>query len=498
MKMTPHQMYHPFILFLFISFGLGSLSVSANPVAANNPKFKPNIIFIMADDMGYGDIQAYNSDSKIDTPNLNQLAKQGMRFTDAHAPAGLCVQTRYGLLTGQYPFRTTLKERTDPCIREEQLTLPGMLKKAGYDTAMLGKWHLGFVGGKDKADYSQGLHGGPKDRGFDYFFGIPASLDIPPYYWIQNRKPLLAPTETIGDNFSDGWTRIQGAFWRKGRVAPGFVHAEVLPTISRRANFFLDTRAQLPPKTRKPFFLYLPLPAPHTPWLPGKRFTGKSNASMYGDFVMMVDDMVGQIMKRLEQHGMADDTLLVFTSDNGPVWYPADTERLGHSSTGSLRGMKADSYEGGHRVPFIVRWPSQTPASTVNEHLICHTDMLATLAVLTGQEVPIGQAQDSINQSPLLFMPKLEEPPRNTLITSNNPKYFGVRMGQWKMITGLGSGGFTQPRDLKPSEGGPTGQLFNLSEDLSETNNLWQKHPEIVKQLESILRQSKEAGKPQP
>jgi len=498
MKMTPHQMYHPFILFLFISFGLGSLSVSATPVAANNPKFKPNIIFIMADDMGYGDIQAYNSDSKIDTPNLNQLAKQGMRFTDAHAPAGLCVQTRYGLLTGQYPFRTTLKERTDPCIQEEQLTLPGMLKKAGYDTAMLGKWHLGFVGGKDKADYSQGLHGGPKDRGFDYFFGIPASLDIPPYYWIQNRKPLLAPTETIGDNFSDGWTRIQGAFWRKGRVAPGFTHAEVLPTISRRANFFLDTRAQLPQKTRKPFFLYLPLPAPHTPWLPGKRFTGKSNASMYGDFVMMVDDMVGQIMKRLEQHGMADDTLLVFTSDNGPVWYPADTERLGHSSTGSLRGMKADSYEGGHRVPFIVRWPSQTPASTVNEHLLCHTDMLATLAVLTGQEVPIGQAQDSINQSQLLFMPKLEEPPRNTLITSNNPKYFGVRMGQWKMITGLGSGGFTQPRDLKPSEGGPTGQLFNLSEDLSETNNLWQKHPEIVKQLESILRQSKEAGKPQP
>ena len=498
MKMTPRQTYHPFVLFLFISFGLGSLSVSATPVAANNRKFKPNIIFIMADDMGYGDIQAYNSDSKIDTPNLNQLAKQGMRFTDAHAPAGLCVQTRYGLLTGQYPFRTTLKERTDPCIKEEQLTLPGMLKKAGYDTAMLGKWHLGFVGGKDKADYSQGLHGGPKDRGFDYFFGIPASLDIPPYYWIQNRKPLLAPTETIGDNFSDGWTRIQGAFWRKGRVAPGFVHAEVLPTISRRANFFLDTRAQLPPKTRKPFFLYLPLPAPHTPWLPGKRFTGKSNASMYGDFVMMVDDMVGQIMKRLEQHGMADDTLLVFTSDNGPVWYPADTERLGHSSTGSLRGMKADSYEGGHRVPFIVRWPSQTPASTVNEHLICHTDMLATLAVLTGQEVPIGQAQDSINQSSLLFMPKLEEPPRNTLITSNNPKYFGVRMGQWKMITGLGSGGFTQPRDLKPSEGGPTGQLFNLSEDLSETNNLWQKHPEIVKQLESILRQSKEAGKPQP
>ena len=498
MKMTPHQMYHPFILFLSISFCLAFLSTSADQVAANNSKLKPNIIFIMADDMGYGDIQAYNSDSKIDTPNLNQLAAQGMRFTDSHAPAGLCIQTRYGLLTGQYPFRTTLKERSEPCITEDQLTLPGMLKNAGYDTAMLGKWHLGFVGGKDKEDYSQGLHGGPKDRGFDSFFGIPASLDIPPYYWIQNRTPLMTPTETIGDNFSDGWTRIQGAFWRKGRVAPEFVHAEVLPTISRRANFYLDTRAQLPQETRKPFFLYLPLPAPHTPWLPSKRFTGKSNASMYGDFVMMVDDMVGQIMKRLEQHKMADDTLLIFTSDNGPVWYPADTERLGHSSTGPLRGMKADCYEGGHRVPFIVRWPNQTPANTVNEHLICHTDMLATLAALTGEQISVGQAPDSINQSPLLFMPQLDQPLRKTLITSNNPKYFGVRMGHWKMITGLGSGGFTQPRDLKPKEGEPTGQLFNLSEDLSETNNLWQKHPEIVEQLESILRKSKEAGKTQP
>ena len=489
------QNHHFYRMFLLTATSWGLTVCSFSEVVGDESTFKPNIIFIMADDMGYGDIQAYNRDSKIETPHLNQLSRQGMRFTDAHAPAGLCVQTRYGLLTGQYPFRTTLKERTEPCIKEDQLTLPGMLKNAGYYTAMLGKWHLGFVGGKDKQDYSQGLHGGPKDRGFDYFFGIPASLDIPPYYWIQNRKPLLPPTETIGDNFSEGWTKIQGAFWRKGRVAPGFVHAEVLPTLSRRANFFLDTQAQLPVKTRAPFFLYLPLPAPHTPWLPDKRFTGKSKASMYGDFVMMVDDMVGQIMKRLEQHGMADDTLLIFTSDNGPVWYPTDTERLGHSSTGPLRGMKADSYEGGHRVPFIVRWPKQTPADTVNDHLICHTDMLATLAGLTGQKIASGQAQDSINQSPLLFTPKLESPPRNTLITSNNSKYFGVRRGQWKMITGLGSGGFTQPRDIKPREGGPSGQLFNLGEDLAETNNVWQENPEIVKQLEFILRESKESGK---
>ena len=196
----------------FTKLLLAVLSVAAvnMPVSAfgESTKQPPNIVFIMADDMGYGDIQAYNSESKIETPHLNQLAREGMRFTDAHAPAGLCVQTRYGLLTGQYPFRTTLKERTDPCIGEDQLTLPGMLKNAGYYTAMLGKWHLGFVGGKDKEDYSEGLHGGPKDRGFDYFFGIPASLDIPPYYWIQNRKPLLPPTRTIGNNFSEGWTKI--------------------------------------------------------------------------------------------------------------------------------------------------------------------------------------------------------------------------------------------------------------------------------------------------
>ena len=482
----------------FTNLLLAVLSVAAvnMPVSAfgESTKQPPNIVFIMADDMGYGDIQAYNSESKIETPHLNQLAREGMRFTDAHAPAGLCVQTRYGLLTGQYPFRTTLKERTDPCIREDQLTLPGMLKKAGYYTAMLGKWHLGFVGGKDKEDYSEGLHGGPKDRGFDYFFGIPASLDIPPYYWIQNRKPLLPPTRTIGNNFSEGWTKIQGAFWRQGRVAPGFVHADVLPTLTRRTNFFLDTQAQLPADSRKPFFLYLPLPAPHTPWLPNKRFSGKSDASMYGDFVMMVDDMVGQIAQRLEQHGFDENTLIVFTSDNGPVWYPADTERLGHSSTGPLRGMKADSYEGGHRVPFIVRWPATTPPNTVNHHLICHTDMLATFAALTGQTVPDSQAPDSIDQSPLLTSPQLDQPLRETLITSNNNKYYGVRNGNWKLITGLGSGGFTQPRDIKPSPGGPTGQLFNLQTDPGETKNLWAEHPEIVKQLQDILTQSQASG----
>ncbi len=479
---------------LLLTFGIGFLSTSPARLLADDSGLKPNIIFIMADDMGYGDIQAYNHESKIDTPNLNQLAKQGMRFTDAHAPAGLCVQTRYGLLTGQYPFRTTLKERTEPCIKEGQLTLPEMLQDAGYYTAMLGKWHLGFVGGKDKQDYSEGLHGGPIDRGFDYFFGIPASLDIPPYYWIQNRHPIAPPTETIGDNFSDGWTKIQGAFWRKGRVAPGFVHAEVLPKLTDKTLFFLDIAAEQSEDSRQPFFLYLPLPAPHTPWLPSRKFTGKSNASMYGDFVMMVDDMVGQIMKRLDQHKLAKNTLIVFTSDNGPVWYEADTQRLGHSSTGPLRGMKADSYEGGHRVPFIVRWPSQTPAGSINKHLICHTDMLATMAALTGQSIPDNQAQDSINQAALLTKPNLDQPLRNTLITSNNSKYYGVRMGPWKLITGLGSGGFTQPRDIKPKDGGPTGQLFNLDDDLSETKNLWQQHPEIVKQLQNILAQSKETG----
>ena len=215
---------------------------------------------------------------------------------------------------------------------------------------------------------------------------------------------------------------------------------------------------------------------------------------MYGDFVMMVDDMVGQIAQRLEQHGFDENTLIVFTSDNGPVWYPADTERLGHSSTGPLRGMKADSYEGGHRVPFIVRWPATTPPNTVNHHLICHTDMLATFAALTGQIVPDSQAPDSIDQSPLLTSPQLDQPLRETLITSNNNKYYGVRNGNWKLITGLGSGGFTQPRDIKPSPGGPTGQLFNLQTDPGETKNLWAEHPEIVKQLQDILTQSKASG----
>ena len=225
----------------------GSL-LAASPV-------QPNIIFVMADDMGFGDLGCYNTASKIKTPHLDALAKQGMRFTDAHAPAGLCIQTRYGLLTGRYPFRTTLNERSAPCIAEDRLTIGKLMQQSGYSTAMFGKWHLGFVGGKDKQDYSGGLHGGPVDRGFDYYFGIPASLDIPPYYWIENRKPVLPPTNMITDNFSDGWSNIQGAFWRKGRIAPGFKHADVLPTLTRRTLFYLDQQAQI--KNAKPFFLYL-------------------------------------------------------------------------------------------------------------------------------------------------------------------------------------------------------------------------------------------------
>ena len=232
---------------------------------------KPNIVLILADDMGYGDPTCYNSNSRIPTPNIDRLARQGLRLTDAHAPASVCVPTRYGLLTGRYPFRSNRSERTESRIEPGRLTLGGFLQKQGYRTACVGKWHQGFEGGKSRKNYSLAIPQGPISRGFDRFYGIPASLDIPPYYWIRDDRCVTPPTAMARDNFSPGWTKIQGAFWRAGPVAPDFQFEQVLPTVQRQAIGFIDRWADdSRGDSKTPFFLYVPLPAPHTPWLPSK------------------------------------------------------------------------------------------------------------------------------------------------------------------------------------------------------------------------------------
>lgn len=434
----------------------------------------PNIVFIMADDMGYGDPGYYNANSKAPTPSIDRLARQGVRFTDAHAPAAVCVPTRYGLMTGRYPFRMT--GGPGPLIAADRLTVAKLLQQNGYHTGMVGKWHLGVEHEKDPQP-NQILGGGPAQRGFDSFFGIPASLDIPPYYYIRGSRAVAVPSLKIGASNTEGWSRIQGAFWREGGIAPGYHHEEVLPKFTEEAVSFLNEAS-----TEKPFFLYLALPAPHTPWLPLKPFLGKSQAGIYGDFVAQVDDTVGQVLKVLDDRKLSDNTIVFFTSDNGPVWYEADETKFGHASTGPFRGMKGDAWEGGHRMPFIVRWPGVAQAGSVSDVTICHTDLLATAAEVLGAKIPDGQAQDSVSFAAVLNDGSTKQT-RESTIHQSSGRVLALRQGDWKLIPALGSGGFSQPRSEKPVPGGPKGQLYHLGMDPGETRNLYLDEPQRVAQL---------------
>src|SRR6056297_1374052 len=355
-------------LCLLMIGGLAVIAAPATPLAAAD---SPHIVVILVDDMGYGDPGCFNPESKIPTPNLDALAAAGMRFTDAHAPGPLCHMSRYGLMTGRYPFRTDVSRwRKHPQIKPDQTTIASLLKASGYRTAMVGKWHLGF----EENGYDQPLPGGPIDCGFDSFFGIRASTDIPPYFYIRGDRAVAPPTEPIAANQSAGWSPIQGAFWRAGKIAPDLELKDVLPRFTEEAVGVIQDHA--PRAAEEPLMLYLAYPAPHTPWLPTPRFQGASGASMYGDFATMVDAMIGRVLQQLEDSGMSEETLVIFSSDNGPVWYEKDVLRFGHDSAGGLRGMKGDAWEAGHRMPFIARWPGRVAAASKSDATICFTDLL--------------------------------------------------------------------------------------------------------------------------
>ncbi|MFN3151550.1 sulfatase family protein [Bremerella sp.] len=466
------------------------LAAACQTLSAAEPTSKPNIVIILADDLGYGDIRANNVDSKIPTPRLDQLASQGMRFTDAHAPAGWCTPSRYGLLTGTYPFRSDRinKWRDMPVIEEDQLTLPEMLRSAGYKTAMVGKWHLGFENSTEPK-FNEPLRGGPMDRGFDYYFGIHTSLDFSPYYYIKGRQVVTEPTghiESHGDN-REHLTDIQGNFYRGGPIAPGFQLEGVLPRFREEAVGYLEEQARQ--NDQKPFFLYLALTAPHTPWLPLEEFQGKSQAGTYGDFVVQVDSLVGDVIDSLERLGMADDTLVIFTSDNGPVWYEKDTQHFGHASTGPYRGMKKDLWEGGHRMPFFVRWPGKVPAGSVSDQLFCFTDIMATTAAIVGQSIPAGAAPDSIDQQSV-WHGRSSDPPRKELIIGDTPP-IAVRQDQWKFIPSAWGSGFTPKPSRDVLEGLPPVQLYDLQKDSAERENLHARHPDLVKRFQETLQSLK-------
>lgn len=464
--------------------------------AAIAPAFaeQPNIVIILVDDMGYGDAGCYNAASKIPTPHIDSLAADGLRFTDAHAPGPLCHLSRYGLMTGVYPFRAETNQwRKKPSIAAGQMTLASLLQQCGYETSMVGKWHLGF----EERGYDQPMRGGPVDVGFDTFFGIRASTDIPPYYYIRDREVVAAPTKSIAANASDGWSPIQGAFWRAGEIAPNLQLKDVLPEFTREAISVIDRHATRTKTgvTQAPLLLYLAYPAPHTPWLPSAEFTGKSKASMYGDFTHMVDDNVGAVLEALARNQMDKNTLLIFTSDNGPVWYEKDVQKYQHDSSGGLRGMKGDAWECGHRMPFLVRWPNTINAGTVSHQTISFTDLLATFAELTEQDLPETAGGDSFSfLSVLRDQQPAEHPVHPHLVIATGQNGYSIREGDWKYIDMLGSGGFSKPHRVKPTPEGPQNQLYDLKSDPAETTNLTLKHPEISKRLKAKLTQIIEAG----
>ena len=471
------------------------LSVTQVKAAKKRP---PNIVLIMADDLGYGDLGCYNRESKIPTPNLNRLATESIRFTDAHTPSAVCTPTRYGLLTGRYCWRSRLKHGVlwgySRCLIDpKRMTIASMLKRHGYGTGCIGKWHLG-LGNQEKTDYSRPLHPGPVDLGFDYFFGIPASLDMPPYVYIENDRPVAPPSETIKG--SRQRRAGGGGFWRGGAIAPGFRHIDVLPTVTKKAVGFIETQAAQHPE--RPFFLYFPLTAPHTPWMPTKKFRGRSGAGPYGDFVVEVDAMIGRVLKTLDRLKLRKNTLLFVTSDNGAHWTPTDIRKYGHRANGPLRGQKADIWDGGHRVPFLVRWPGKIKPGSVCDETVCLTDVLATCAAVVGQTLPDNAAEDSYNILPALLREKRTGPIRPAIVHHSLSGKFAIRIGSWKLIPSRGSGGFSKPRDYKPKPGEPKGQLYNLAKDLGETENLYQERPDVIRRLLAPLERFKSEGHSRP
>ena len=453
---------------------------------------RPNIVFIMADDMGYGDLGCYNKKSKVPTPNMDRLARQGIRLTDAHSPSAVCTPTRYGVLTGRYSWRTRLKRGvlwgfSPALIDTGRTTVASLLKQRGYNTGCVGKWHLG-LGSAEKTDYAQPLVPGPNSYGFDYFFGIPASLDMEPYLFVENKRPLELPTETVAA--SKMRRQGGGGFWRAGPISPSFRHIDVLPRIARQAVAFINRQSD-----EKPFFLYFPLSAPHTPWLPTAEFEGKSEAGPYGDFTVQVDWTIGQVLKALDEQKLANNTLLIVTSDNGAHWKPSDIKQYGHRANRHLRGQKADIWEGGHRVPFIARWPGKITPGTTSDETVCHTDLLATCAAIVGADLPKDAGEDSYNILPALLGEKRDRPIREAIVHHSVSGVFAIRRGDWKLIVGRGSGGFTPPRVIKPKPGEPIGQLYNLADDPAETKNLYQDRPEIVARLTALLERYKQTGR---
>lgn len=468
-------------------FSTGVLLTLTNVLQAQE---RPNIIFILADDMGYGDISYLGEKSKLNTENLDRMASEGVIFTDAHSSSSVSTPTRYGVLTGRYNWRSDIKQGvlngySKALIKPGRETMASMLKKQGYTTAAIGKWHLGWdwnniEAGKDKVDFSKPVANGPTTRGFDYYYGFCGSLDMPPYVYIENDMPTSLPDRTTVNKGKYSW-------WREGPTGSDFVHEQALPNLVDRACRYIGEKAT----SDQPYFLYLPLPAPHTPILPTEEFRGKSGLGEYGDFVLMVDAMVGRVLEAVKESGEEDNTLVVFTTDNGcsPAAGIDLLKKQGHYPNSIYRGHKADLYDGGHRVPCLLRWPKGARPHHVNQ-TVCLTDFYATFADINGYQLKDSEGEDSYSLLSAIRSTEEVLPIREATVHHSINGQFTIRQGKWKLLLSASSGGWSYPRPGKNDDviaTLPPLQLYDMETDPSETKNVAGTHPDVVRKLGELM-----------
>ena len=484
---------------------------------------KPNIILFLLDDFGYGDASCLNENSQVETQNIDTLARDGISFTDAHACSAVCSPSRYGILTGRYAWRSSLKAGVLPgpapaLIEEGRETLGTMLQSVGYRTAAVGKWHLGMdwaTQGDWKAprtyaeldpddpmegiDYDRPIQNGPNTRGFDYFFGMPGSLDQPPLVYIENDRVLSKPDCVAGIK---GWQpqtpgECGAEFICYGPVGAGYDVQQAVPDMHNKVLALVDEYAN----GDKPFFLYSPTPAVHGPLVPTEEFAGKSKIGPYGDMILMVDDFIGKLEAKLKDLGIADNTMIIFTSDNGCapiVDIPMLVREYGHNSSYVFRGCKFDIWEGGHRVPLIVKWPEAIRAGMQNDQCVCLIDLFATIAEIVGYDYGDSAGEDSFSMLPLWKGEAFAEIREATVHHSGKGMY-SIRKGNWKLELCAGSGGVSYPSEGKDDLNGLAPiQLYDLGSDIGEQNNVYDKHPEIVKELKDLLASYVIAGRSTP
>ncbi len=479
-------------LFTLLVLCLFSFSISCKREVAP----KPNIVFIMADDMGYGDVSAYNPASKIQTPNIDNIATGGLMFTNVHTPSSLCSPTRYGLLTGRYCWRTRLKEWVlagfygdTPLIEKERMTLASMLQTQGYETACIGKWHVGMAWNtkdgrpasyeeEENVDFTKPVIGGPLEREFDYFFGTAGCCTSdPPYCFIENKKTISIPSVMTPREMYERPGVV------KGLMASDWSQEDVDVRLTEKAIDFIEKHQTNNPDD--PFFLYFVPSSPHIPWMVPDFMKGKTEEGARGDLVALVDWSVGQITETLKKYGLDENTLIIVTSDNGPR-----KGANGHKSAGDYKGYKSQIWDGGHRVPFIAKWPGEIEPGTKSEEVFSLTDMMATFAALFDMELPANTAEDSYNVLPALLGERLSDNTTRPLVFHSGNGIFAIQQGDWKLIQGTKGSGSGRDK-AKPDSLLLIGQLYNIANDPFEQTDLWDEHPEKVKTLNQLLEKIK-------